>query len=452
MRLGQHQDGGAGMADAKSQAGQGRLARWLHAQVASACLGKWLVLPLFWIADRLLAKQNDTWAFFAHPLKRTQFVENARAVFEEVKADPLIRKRIFTRGPGVTIELDGACNTEVINLQSYGGLLALTRCGVVLLTNSVTMDLALRWSDGTRSFPRPSLTRRHVVNLWHGIPLKRLFALANPEQRRQGDRVAYRRRERAFYRGLVASSDVDSYAMAAIFHPIPYENVWVTGLPRSDFLVRAEAQLPTFLRRDLESIRALKGARRLVVYAPTYRESAIDDASYYQFSEAQIAELRELLIRHDAVLGFRMHYFRNSEALFNMERFVDGDRLIDLGHEHMSEIAPVLREADVVVTDYSSVYIDALYLDKPVISFAYDLDHYRSRQNGLLYDMDLAFPGPVVTCFEGWLEALEEALGDPQRHLTEHYRKTQTFFFAHGDDHNSRRVVDRITALIRHER
>ncbi|MFL9813172.1 CDP-glycerol glycerophosphotransferase family protein [Stutzerimonas sp. VN223-3] len=428
------------------------LDRWSQAQIASVWFGKYLALPFFWMMDRLLPKQDDHWAFFAHPLKRTQFVENSRAVFEEVKADPRICKRIFTRGPGVTIELEGACNTEVVNLQSLGGLLALTRCGVLLLTNSITMDLALRWSDGSRSFPRPSLTRRLVVNLWHGIPLKRLFALANPEQRNQGDRVPYRRRERAFYRGLVASSDVDSYAMTAIFHPIPYENVWVTGLPRNDFLKRAEAHLPAFLRRDLELIRSLKGGRRLVVYAPTYRETAIESASYYQFSEQEITALREVLERHDAVLGFRMHYFRNVEALFNMERFVDGHTLIDLGHEQIAEIAPILREADVVVTDYSSVYIDALYLDKPVMSFAYDLEHYRSRQNGLLYDMDLAFPGPVSTRFEAWLNALDELLSCPQQHLTEHYRKTQTFFFAHGDDCNSRRVIDRIAALTRYER
>ena len=426
--------------------------KWARAQIASGWFGKGLALPLFWIMDRLLRKQSYCWAFFAHPLKRTQFVENSRAVFEEVKADPRICKRIFTRGPGVTIELEGACNTEVINLQSVGGLMSLARCGVVLLTNSVTMDLALRWSDGSRSFPRLSLSRRLVVNLWHGIPLKRLFALANPEQRKQGDRVAYRRRERAFYAGLVASSDVDSYAMTAIFYPISYDSVWVTGLPRNDLLKRAEPQLPEFMRRDLAAVRALKKGRRLVVYAPTYRESAIEAASYYQFNEREISALRELLDRHGAVLGFRMHYFRNAEQLFNMERFVDGHTLIDLGHEQIAEIAPVLREADIVVTDYSSVYIDALYLDRPVISFAYDLEHYRSRQNGLLYDLDLAFPGPVVNRFDALLMSLDQLLRSPQQHLTDHYCKTKKLFFAYDDDGNSRRVVDRIAGLIRPER
>ncbi len=418
----------------------------LNAQISQPLLGK-LTLASWQLLDWLTPKRSDHWAFFTHPLKRTQFVENSRAVFEAVKDDASIHKLIFTRGAGVVLPLQGGCNVRVVNLQSLDGLCTLARCGVLLLTNSIAMDMVLRWADGSRNFPRPSLTRRTVINLWHGIPLKRLFALANAEQRQHGDRDVYRRKERTFYKGLVSSSDIDSYAMAAIFHPIDYQNVWITGLPRNDFLRMAESNLPDFLRDEVETIRRLKKNRRLIVYAPTYREAEIEGSECYQFDEREIACLKELLHRHNAVLGFRMHYFRNSDRLFNMERYVDGESIIDLGHATINEIAPVLRESDMVITDYSSVYIDAMYIDKPIFSFAYDLEHYQARQNGLLYEMELAFPGSVRRDFQELLSALEQELSCPQQVASAHYRITKKLFFNFQDDRNSTRVVERLKAL-----
>ncbi|BAN49746.1 CDP-glycerol glycerophosphotransferase family protein [Metapseudomonas resinovorans] len=412
-------------------------------------LADWLLLPLWWLFDRLLPKRMDLWAFFVHPLKSDQFVENSRAVFETVKADPLIHKLIFTRGgEGLDLRLEGACNTRLVDLQSLAGLFALARCGVYLLTNSIALDMSWRWPDGGFSVLRPTMRRRIVVNLWHGIPLKRLFALANPTLRENADRVAFRRRERARYQGLVCSSEVDSYAMAAIFHPIEYSRLWLTGLPRNDFLRMPEAALPGFLASEVDTIRRFKRGRRLVTYAPTFRESEVEAASCYQFSDEQISRLKALMARHDAVFGFRMHYFRKGDQLFNMERYIDGETLFDLGHKAIHEIAPVLRESDLVVTDYSSVYIDALYLDKPVFSFAYDLEHYQARQNGLLYDMELAFPGPVLKDFDDLLRALDEELTCPRQVAGGRYAQTKKLFFSFQDDRNSARVVGKLNELI----
>ncbi len=62
------------------------------------------------------------------------------------------------------------------------------------------------------------------------------------------------------------------------------------------------------------------------------------------------------------------------------------------------------------MTDYSSVYIEALYLSKPVICFGYDIEHYKIQQDGLLYDMELAFPGPVIEDFAQLVPAIQERL------------------------------------------
>jgi CDP-glycerol glycerophosphotransferase len=157
-----------------------------------------------------------------------------------------------------------------------------------------------------------------------------------------------------------------------------------------------------------------------------------------------VARLKHLLRRHDAVLGFRGHYVAAARAEPGLARHADGDAIVDLGHADFHEIAPLLRESSLVLTDYSSVYIDALCLDLPVIGFAHDLDDYRQRQNGLLYDLDLAFPGPVTTTFDALLDALEARLAAPRFAPDERYRNARRLFFRHDDACNARRLVERI--------
>ncbi|WP_199728418.1 CDP-glycerol glycerophosphotransferase family protein [Pseudoxanthomonas sp. SGNA-20] len=403
------------------------------------------LLALWRLLDLLVPKRRDHWALFAHPLKPGQLVENARAVHEALRGEPGVRTWVFVRG--TSTPPPGVDPDTVVELGTLAGLWRLARCGVLLLTNSTSMDMSLAWSNGGFSAPRPWLRRRVVVNLWHGIPLKRLFALANPEQRRHGDRNRFRRLERRHYDGLVASSDVDAHAMAASFHPLPPERVWATGLPRNDFLVQPEADLPAPLRAELERVRALCAGRRLVLYAPTYRDASVARELGYHFSAAEIAALGRVLERHGAVLGVRGHYLANAGGLLPEAGAQAAAPVLDLGHARFHEIAPLLRHSSLVVTDYSSVYIDALYLDLPVLSFAYDLDHYRDHQNGLLYDMELAFPGPVARDFDGMLRELDRLLSLPAFAPDAHYRQVQRLFFRHLDAGNTGRVIARVRQL-----
>ncbi|WP_374013909.1 CDP-glycerol glycerophosphotransferase family protein [Pseudoxanthomonas koreensis] len=420
--------------------------RWGHRRITGAGIGR-LLLAAWWLLDRVVPKRMDHWAFFGHPLKPDQLVENARAVFEQARQRHDLHCHVFHRGGTPPLGLDPAGRAHVWELGSIAGLWALARCGVLMLTNSTAMDMSLAWRNGGFSAPRPAMRRRVVVNMWHGIPLKRLFALANPAQRRHGDRIRSRRLERRHYDGLVASSDVDSHAMAAIFHPIPPSRVWACGLPRNDFLLMPESQLPADLVESLATLHRLRAGRRLVLYAPTYRDASVAERLSYPFSPDEIERLAQVLQRHGAVLGLRGHYLANGPVA--LASGAGHERpFLDLGHEHFPEIAPVLRASWAVVTDYSSVYIDALCLERPVVSFAYDLEHYRDHQNGLLYHMGLAFPGPVARDFDALINALDRLLSGDGALPDDRYRMVQRIFFAHADANSAQRVIAHTQALV----
>jgi len=201
-----------------------------------------LLLPALRLLDLVVPKKKNYWGFSPHHIKSGQFIENSRAVYEHVKKDPEICKIVFAREHESDFKICEGCNTIVVPLKSLRGIRLILQCRVLFVTHSVAMDYSLRWQEGGFSVFKLSMRRRVVVNLWHGIPVKKLYALWNPKVRGRLDRVKFRRTERRYYAGLVTSSEVDSYAMTTMFHPIKYDQIFLTGLPRNDFLLQDEKQ------------------------------------------------------------------------------------------------------------------------------------------------------------------------------------------------------------------
>lgn len=404
-----------------------------------------LLHPIWRLYDAITPKRADYWAFATHHLHADRFIENQRAVFEYVKTDPSIRKIVFYRGTRGDFQIENAVNFETVRHGTLKGFILLARCKVVFLTHSIAMDYSLRWKKKGFSIVKLSMKKRIVVNLWHSISLKRLLHTANDQVSEHTSRVKYRAQERMGYAGLIASSDIDSYAMSAMFYPLNYRQVWITGLPRNDFLTQHEDRLPRYILNSLHHIRRMKQGRKLVLYAPTYRQTHVcESAHYYQFSDEEISRLKSALRNSGSILGYRPHYFRNSESYFNLDRYVDDESIFDMSQAIIPEFSALARECDLLITDYSSVYIEALYLGKPVICFGYDIDHYKANEDGLLYDMDLVFPGPVVRNFDDLIRAISQRL-DAHWHATNEEQTTaKRIFFKYNDAQNAYRVVQRV--------
>jgi CDP-glycerol glycerophosphotransferase len=63
-------------------------------------------------------------------------------------------------------------------------------------------------------------------------------------------------------------------------------------------------------------------------------------------------------------------------------------------YDNTKDIQPLLKITDVLVTDYSSVYMDYLLLDRPIIFFPYNYEKYMAANEGLLFDYNSMTPGP----------------------------------------------------------
>lgn len=379
----------------------------------------------FRINDHKTPTFDHWWAFPVCAYDHT-FAGNERAVFEEVRDDPSIKKIILTRSRRVEVEGE---NVVIVPLDSPEGQHHLLRSGQIFVKHGPNINLTRTVDPKTHN----------VINLWHGIPLKR-FGLASTnisERQRKGMITAH-----GGSRAIITSSHMDSLAMTAAFFPAGYRDMWPTGLPRNDFIVRDEELLPADLRATLDRLRGELDGRRLVMFLPTFRDGQGD--SQYRFDETELAWLAAWADRHGAVLGVREHMADKARTYSSALMPLGA---IDLSSRRYPDLEILYRVADALVSDYSSCLVDFMMTGKPVMSFAYDYERYANDERGLFYELDRVLPGPVCRTFDELAGALDTVFEPRSEAETELYDWKRRIFFDHLDDGASWRVVQRVKNL-----
>ena len=379
-----------------------------------------LTVAEFVEADIHSPKHADWWAFPVD-VDTGVFSGNVRAIFEGVKDDPSIRKIVLARSVGVRV--DGV-NVEVLPLDSPEGQHRLMRAGTILIERN---------RDSSVCYPVSS-ELHNLIQVRDALPLDRT-GFASADHQGELSRIT---EEQAGYRAVISSSKVDTLAMTAAFYPLTFHQIWNTGLPRNDFILRDEDQLPTDLRVELDKLRSLVGDRRLILFMPTFRNAQSE--GYYRFSPEEITWLDTWLHTNNCVLGVREH-MADSARLYSAQ--FTGLPILDLSDREFAHVEVLYRVSTALVTDYSSAFIDYLLTDKPAISFAYDYESYLMERGGF-YDLDLAFPGPICTSFTDLRYALDHLVDAPP---DESHAFKKRLFFDRVDDQNSTRVIEKIRDL-----
>lgn len=248
-----------------------------------------------------------------------------------------------------------------------------------MITNSIMPDYI---------FPREG---QGQIQTWHGTAFKRLGAdiiddTATATNDKNDIVSRYRRAsEQATY--ILSSSPFTSRTFTSAFAMSDDEasrKLVHTGNPRNDDLVNVSSEAIAAVREKF----SIPEGKKVVLYAPTWRDDQHSSAVGYTYRlDVDFHSLRERLGDEYIVL-FRVHYLVSSRVdLTPFDGFVIDVSLHD-------EVNDLYLAADLLVTDYSSVFFDYALLDRPVIFHMYDLDHYRDRLRGLYLELD-ELPGPV---------------------------------------------------------
>lgn len=377
--------------------------------------------PAFRVLDLWIKKDPNAWVFPVCAYDGT-LSGNDLAVFEVVKNDPKIKKYILYRSKHIALE---GINIEFYHILSKEAKWALLHSGVVFIKHGVLAN-TLKPLNGKL---------RKIICLWHGIPLKRIGCASRDFQDRL--KAAYRI-HKDFY-SVICSSEIDRMAMASAYVPLTFEQVWLTGLPRTDFMVKEYDQLPIQIQQEILRLKSRLQGKKLIFFCPTFKNG--QDGAYYKFSTEEVETLKQWLDENNAILGIREHMASRGACY---SQYLSKLKPLDLSAKYYENIEAIYHMADLLITDYSSAYIDFMVTRKPVISFAYDKESYLNEERGLFYNFDSAVPGPICETFEQLLLSLK-LFGDNETLIdSDKYEQVVSIFYKYLDGRNSARVVEKI--------
>ncbi|MFF2484803.1 CDP-glycerol glycerophosphotransferase family protein [Microbacterium sp. NPDC058062] len=333
---------------------------------------KLATIPLY-AAGRLLTllvpRSRDEWVIGC----AVGIGDGALALWEVAAADG--RRPVWLVGSAKEATDAAARGIRTVPKRSLRGLWRTARARVVVVTH------------GFGDVNRYAVSGAFVVQLWHGIPLKRI-GVDSPETLRVPGVVAatpaagtVRGLLRSMYRGaarrirvIPAASHLVRGRLESAF-ALPDESVPVTGEPRVDVLSRGTAEDRRVQARAAigRAAARVEPSSRFVLYAPTWRDGAIDPAVPTTEEWSQIVDV---LRRHDATLLVRSHPLGAGDYAPPFPT----DRVQSLGSDLVADVTPLLPGLDALVTDYSSLAFDASLVPLPTLFLAPDVDEYARRR------------------------------------------------------------------------
>lgn len=241
-------------------------------------------------------------------------------------------------------------------------------------------------------FPFGWSRRKKLVNLWHGTPLKSLFYADSGESESNLKEIKKLADKTSLF---PVSSKLEAALITECFLLDPRRIVY-TGHPRNDVLLKeTEKRLPSMV--DLPE------HNKIILYCPTYRRDGT--SKFFPFKDFDMEHLKNYLEEKNFVILIRGHVYNE---LDESERELFSDRIIDFGFDRCNDVNSILGEVDVLITDYSSIYIDYLLLDRPCLFVPYDLDEYMSNRGLLLDDYNFWAPGAKINTYKEFIGALND--------------------------------------------
>lgn len=212
---------------------------------------------------------------------------------------------------------------------------------------------------------------------------------------------------------------------------IGIDKFYPVGIPRTDIFFDEQYKKDTCERMYKEFPRA-KEAKRVIMYAPTFRGNSAVDA-YFPMEKIDLKEWGALCKRTDSYLIVKMHPFVQEHIVIPEEY---KDYIVDAADYR--EVNDILFITDVLITDYSSIIYEFSLLGRPMLFYAFDQIMYVSTRD--FYEpYEEIVPGRIIKRFENLMEALEK-----EEYETEKLEWFVKKNFTYTDGKATDRVIDLI--------
>lgn len=320
---------------------------------------------------RLIPQSKNILVFSSFP----DYTDNAFAMYDYLKKNKQNKYKfiwIYSNKESISIypEIKGYYKFTVQAFYYYA------RAKYVFCTHGIYSFLNIKQKD-------------KIVNLWHGMPLKKIGCMDAKNGGTTPTRADY----------LIATSHFFQDIMAKSFNNISLDKVFIVGQPRNDLM---------FQKSDFFSNRKIdtNDYKSVGIWLPTYRQSIIgdvrNDGVYNEngisfLSMNDLCNLNNFLESNNSLLIVKLHPM---DALQDVD-FEDFTNLVIIKPKEFKEqLYPLLGACNYLLTDYSSVWIDYCILKRPIGFVMNDVEEYRSSRGLTIDKLDEKLPGYIIDTYE----------------------------------------------------
>jgi CDP-glycerol glycerophosphotransferase (TagB/SpsB family) len=302
------------------------------------------------ILSYIIPKKNNLYIF--HWMRWNFFSWNSKAMFLFIlKNKKDIKPLYYINNQKIInylLSKEPSLQDNIIKWNTIKGFFNLFRAKYIFIDEHIS----------SLSYPNNLIWNFNIINLWHGDWIKDIRNVAkNLKTKFYFQFVKWLFNK--VYKFIITWSENIQKIFIEAFPLI--NKVYITWLPRND----------VFFRNDLEIFNVpekfnLKKYNKVILYAPTHR-------SFWEvikpFSDIFLEKLNLFLKEQNYIFLINKHRSAKKIITWNYSNIKDiSDEIFD--------IQELLKYTDIMITDYSSIFVDFLLLDKPIIFYQYDKDEY----------------------------------------------------------------------------
>ena len=345
------------------------------------------------------------------------YSDNSLALFEYIieNRKDITQKYEIIWGQEVKDEIPGHLvkyNIKRVNKKSIKGIWTFLRAKYIFSTHGYFPDAK-------------SGNGQMQINLWHGCGYKTM-----PVQDRCyiGDRLVV---TSELFRGIESKN----FGMSI-------DTILPLGYPRNDWL---------FNKGKLSNIIPdYNDYQKILIWLPTYRKSekghigtdgneksfVVGNLSHKEFNklDAFLSEKKYLMIIKPHPMDAQK--MQSCSGLTNIQVINNCDLA-----SHGITLYEIMSDTDALISDYSSVVVDYLLLNKPIIMALSDMKEYKEKRGFDFDPLEDYFPGPIVSDMEGLIERISE-LDVIDTSWANKRKELLHLFQNHIDNNSSKRICE----------
>lgn len=379
---------------------------------------KKIFLKLIDIANSNFPKKINKVVFFSTP----DYSCNPRAISEYMYENDIKMDIVW-----IVESLESIKNIEKVPFKVY------KRTSLKGLYSFISSKYIFH-NNGIYGNPKPHKSQI-IFNLWHGMPLKSIgYMDKNCNVKSKNIRFSY----------TLATSQIFKNIIKNAFR-CKSNQILLCGQPRNDLMFENRNML---MKLGINK----KDYKKVFLWMPTFRKSSVENRNEDGktsenglpiLNNEELNSLNTVLKNLKGLMIIKVHPLQKiaSEIKLNLTNIVciDNSDIIDT-EEHMYSI---FNEIDVLITDYSSIYVDFLLLDKP-IGFMYDdFKEYKDSRGFVFEDLEELMPGQKITS----LKELENFIKDVTNNVDtykEHRDKINHKFNENNNKDNCKEILKHV--------